>query len=225
LKPVKRTFKPGLLDTQLSRYKVDWIRLGCISDPSLDWEGLEPILLLLAKHKKTPVIVTKIYEPIPDSTFKVMKKSQSILQVSTSGLAPKRWSKTRLDTIERARDLGIFSSSRINSAAFKENSRPWVLQENLISWAEENQIPILETPIRTFKTSPIWKLLDQDKYHKHLSPISGNYDCQSTAGLMINGAYPCFSSCSEFPTKTDRTGCRNQCLTRIEALESKIHGK
>jgi hypothetical protein len=122
---------------------------------------------------------------------------------------------------------------RINSAIWKRNSKPARIQENLISFAEKSDIPILDTPIRLFKTSPIWKLVEQEEYHRHKSPISGKLDNQRTAGLIIPidnqrtagliipKAYPCYSTCSNGPNippygnGNDETGCENQCCTRL----------
>jgi hypothetical protein len=213
--PVKRSFDKGLLKRQLDHYELDWVRIGCISDPSIDWNTTSEICQVIRNKGKTPVVISKIHKTPADRHLEILRQTHSNLQVSSSAFAAKKEMRDRKRIIKESIDFGIKVSSRINSAALKKETRFAGLQDELIQEARDLEIPILETPLRFFKNSSFWKHLDQGLYHRHKSPISGNLDNQQTAGLIIENAYPCFSSCSKFPTETDPIGCQNQCLTNI----------
>jgi hypothetical protein len=207
--PVKREFDKNLLERQLDKYDLDWVRIGCISDPSLDWDTTCKVTDLISAANKKPVVITKLFN------------NRVQLQISISGITPEK----KIAVRKRIAYKYLFQDAqvtwRINSAIWKKNSKPEKTQENLISFAEKSDIPILDTPIRLFKTSPIWKLVEQEEYHRHKSPISGKLDNQRTAGLIIPKAYPCYSTCSNGPNippygnGNDETGCENQCCTRL----------
>jgi hypothetical protein len=211
--PVKRPLDEKFLSRQLKNYSLPWIRVGCISDPSLNWKTSARVCEILHDHGKTPVIVTKIYTELQDTILTKLLKSEAIVQVSTSALASNEPQLSRLINLFKANTAGLRTSLRLNTAKFPQGNTLDAKQEELIILAAEAQIPILETPIRLFRTSPLWNLVDQSQYHRHLSPISGRLDNQRTAGLLIPNAWPCFSSCATGPSGNDPVGCPHQCLT------------
>jgi len=214
--PVERELNPTYLKKQLNRYPLDWVRIGCISDPSLDWDKSMKVCGIVNSKGKMPVVISKLHKIPLFKTLDCLKETNSILQISISALATRRKITIRHNCLQIAKKQGVSVVSRINSAAFPEGSRLKKIQDELISWAAERDIPIIDTPIRLFKTSPIWKLVDKNKYHRHLSPMSGKLDSQRTAGLVIPNAYACFSTCSPTPTKEADPGCYHQCCTRIK---------
>jgi len=215
--PVKRIFDRELLKKQLKNYQHEWIRIGCISDPSLDWETTAEVAELCRQHKITPVIVSKIHKTPVKQAIEKLDFAEAQVQVSLSALMAGNYPKSI------RRFIGIYCLEgsvklvmRINSMAFPKGSNSWKNQELLVKFCHERELPILETPVRLFKTSPIWKLVDQKRYHRHKSPISGALDSQQTAGLVIPNAYPCFSTCSPIPNKeTGDPGCPHQCVTKV----------
>lgn len=211
--PVERRFLVGRLAKQIERYNPSWVRIGCISDPSLDWETTIKISKLLSERNKISVVVTKVHQVPTDEQLISLKENNTILQLSMSAFSGPTISLRRLEVLQRAVSLGVKTSCRLNSAALVEGGNRWKNQDFIISKALETKTPILETPIRMFKTSPLWKMVDQEKYHNHFSPISGKLDNQMTAGLIIPDSYACFSTCSPIPTKNDPVGCPHQCLT------------
>lgn len=213
--PVPQKLKISLLEKQLQKYNLDWIRIGCISDPSLNWEITSQICRLASEKNITPVIISKIYSALSQETLESLVRDKAQLQVSTSGLMSRRQKDQRLSTIINYKKLGGKIVNRINSAVFKENSKAYKLQENLILFSQQEEIPILETPLRTFKTSPLYSLLDSRRYKKHLSPLSGKYDSQSSAGLIIPNTYACYSTCSPTPIGNYDPGCSHQCCTKL----------
>ncbi len=213
--PVRREFDKNLLEKQLQKYNLDWVRIGCISDPSLDWSTTCDVVDLIHAEKKTSVIITKVYNTPTASQLERLSKAKALLQISVCGVTPKKKIKQRQQVVLTAKEIGIEVSWRINSAIWKPKSRAERTQLHLVTFAQGQQIPILDTPIRLFKTSPFWNLVSQDSYHRHLSPISGKLDNQRTAGLLIKDAYPCYSTCADGPKDNDPVGCPHQCLTRI----------
>lgn len=212
--PIRRVFDKSLLEKQLKRYEIDWVRIGCISDPSLDWETTCEIAELIDSHGKKPVIITKLYEIPSNQQLERLARTTGNLQVSVSGVTPRKTVGKRFAIAQEAHKAGLSTAWRINSARWKPDSKADKVQESLIYMADEEGLPIIDTPIRLFKTSPFWAHVDQEKYHRHLSPISGKLDNQRTAGLIIPEAYACYSTCADRPKGNDPIGCPHQCLTR-----------
>jgi hypothetical protein len=215
--PVNREFDIALINRQLSAYPKPWIRIGCISDPSLDWNKSLAVANMALAYGIKPVIITKHHKhmSLTDIDFlHLYLKNKIQFQISVSGLMSNAVKNNRITFMHFLKDSSVPTIMRINSCAFKPGSRPEKLQKELVDLAIEHKFPLLETPIRLFKTSNIWNLVDQDKYHRHLSPITGKLDSQRTAGLIIKKAeYACYSTCSPVPTEYDPVGCFHQCCT------------
>jgi len=208
--PVKQRLKRNLLQKQLEKYSGSWIRVGCTSDPSLDWDQSSEVCEMIRDAGKIPVIITKLFNPPTGNDVDRLEKAQTIVHVSTSAIS-KLQNQRRRKIIEEKLRGKVRVVNRIVTMAYK-NKKLQDRQEELIQKAGKD--PICETPLRIFRTSPLWKLVNPSRYHRHSSPISGHLDNQLTAGLLIPGAFPCYSSCSLVPTETDSVGCRNQCCTR-----------
>lgn len=212
--PVKREFDQNLIKRQLKRYGIDWVRIGCISDPSLDWKTTAEICKLVNKAGKKPVIITKLYKSLSDKTLVDLSNANAYLQISVCGITSPKKTRVRKQFALDAKQCGIKVSWRINSAFWKMGSKAEKSQQDLITFARDSKIEIIDTPIRLFKTSPLWNLIEEEKYHRHLSPISGKLDNQRTAGLIISKAHACYSTCADGPKDNDPIGCPHQCLTR-----------
>lgn len=211
--PVKRDIDLALLKRQLQNYDPAWIRIGCISDPSLSWSRTLMVCSLCKEYDKAPVIVTKLHEDPDDIHLQLIKATGAMLQISMSALARNSDRVRRISTMIRAAQMGMKVACRINTATFKEGSRLADIQNNIVEAARNYGVPLLETPIRLFQTSPLWNQLDQSEYHRHMSTISGKLDNQRTSGLLLSNSYPCFSTCAPGPSGNDPVGCPHQCLT------------
>lgn len=215
--PVIRDFDEKLLRRQLSKYENTWVRMGCISDPSLHWNNTIKVCQLCQEFNKTPVVITKCHKMLTEKKVKELMSCGTVLQITFSGFAGERQTRLRRELFDRAVNYSKSLekvSARVVSAKLKPGKQA-IRQANIVGSMKDLGAPIVDTPLRLFKTSPLWRLVDQTQYHRHLSPISGKLDNQRCAGLIIDGAYPCYSSCSATPTETDKVGCSHQCLTEV----------
>jgi len=210
--PVPQILDESLLRKQLKTLKQNWVRIGVSGDPSSDWDTTVKVCQIVRESGRTPVVKTKCWTEPEQIHLKQMAVSNTIFQVSMSALDDEDESKRRSKALASYRDLlPGYSVPMVNSLAFKPgelHTRQATDSELLLKFCGS----ILEVPIRLFKTNPIWKELDESKYHHHESVISGKEDSQYTAGLVINltGVYPCNTKCSE---------CENQCMVNV--LEKK----
>lgn len=211
--PVERELDQKLLEKQLDKYEISWVRIGCISDPSLDWNKTCKVSELVRGANKTPVIITKVYNFPSSAHLKRLQNSEAQVQISVCGVTPTSKVKERQELAASLKLNKIDVVWRIISALWKKDSKARKVQDELISFSRRARISVIDTPIRMFKTSPLWKLVDQDQYHRHLSPISGKLDNQKTAGLIIPYAYPCFSTCTDHSKSDFDPGCLHQCCT------------
>lgn len=207
---VSQRLSSSFLETQLETYKGSWIRIGCTSDPSLDWAKTAQVVESCLVSGIIPVIVSKIHEPIPDYSSLVGAQ----LQVSVSGLQTAEQSERRLHAMIVAKAWGIQVVMRLVSAVWIHGSAEEAEQERMVAFARAIGIEILETPLRIYSTSSIYQLVEKSQYHRHVSPISGLPATEYTAGLVVADAKPCFSTCSPPPTEHDPRGCAHQCCTR-----------
>lgn len=214
--PIRRDYDERLLKKQLKNYEIDWVRIGCISDPSLDWSTTNKVIALLSEAGKKAAVITKVYNIPAEEDINELAKGDLNIQISVCGLTPIREVKKRKAFAIRLKDKGILLGWRINSAAWKKESKAERVQNDLILFAREKRIEIIDTPLRLFTNNNFWNHVDQNLYHRHLSPISGKLDNQRTAGLIIPDSYPCYSTCSPTPTEFDPIGCKHQCLTRMK---------
>lgn len=211
--PQQQIFNPSKLRNQFKRYQSSWIRIGCTSDPSLDWNTVGLCLDILKDFKIKPVIITKLFNPLPDNIIHQVRELEGNIQISLSGIQPTN--SPRLDALKTILSLEGKAVSRIISAPWNEGSKPYKKQRSLIEFSQKNKLPILETPLRIFKTSPFVNLIDMSKMHRHLSPISGKLDNQSCAGLILpERDFDCYSTCSIVGNEFD-PGCKHQCLTNL----------
>ncbi len=214
-RPIRRAYDEKLLKRQLKNYTLSWVRIGCISDPSLDWETATEVATLVKEAKKIPVVITKAYKSPTKDQLSKLAKANTNLQISVCGMTPAQHITRRSVLAEKALSVGIDTIWRIISAEWKKDTGGDKAQKYLLSLAKGLDIQIIDTPMRVFKTSRLWNHVDQSKYHRHLSPISGKLDNQRTAGLIIKNAFPCFSTCSKDPTENDKVGCSHQCMTEV----------
>lgn len=210
--PVVQTLDERKLTRQLRSYRHDWIRIGCTGDPSLAWATTARVVELCAATNVRPVVVTKVHERVPGNFLAILAGLAQV-QVSVSGLEDARQRVRRLGTVERLTAAGGDVVLRLVSGAWRDGSPQAAEQDRLVSWANQRGLPILDTPLRVFRTTAAWDLLDQAKYRRHVSPISGQPGCRYCAGLLIDQAFPCYSTCSPTATRHD-PGCPHQCATR-----------
>jgi hypothetical protein len=78
-------------------------------------------------------------------------------------------------------------------------------QDWIVRVLEEEGIPILETPLRFFRTSPVYGIVDAEAVEHHRSYATGKMDSQLTCGPVLKGKPACDRPCRE---------CEHQCMTR-----------
>jgi hypothetical protein len=213
--PIRQILDSVFLAKQVKRYAQhshSWIRIGCVGDPSFDWELTTDVCRIVHDAGVTPVIVSKIHQEIPRDLAASIAET-SLLQVSVSGLQTERQRETRLTTLLRHRTLGGRVGMRFVSARWLEGSAPDEEQRALTFWAQSHGVAILDTPLRLNRCGPSWALVEQSAYHRHCSPMSGALATEYTAGLVIEGALPCYSTCSPVWRAAYDPGCAHQCGT------------
>ena len=217
--PVRQILDPVFLAKQVKRYAQhphDWIRIGCVGDPSFDWELTTEVCRIVRDAGVTPVIVSKIHQAIPRKCAASLAET-SLLQVSVSGMQTQRQGETRLATVLRHRSLGGAVMIRLVSARWLAGSAPDKRQTALAFWAQSHGVTVLDTPLRLRRTGPFWALVEQPVYHRHCSPMSGTLGIEYSAGLVIEGALPCASTCSPVWRAAYDPGCAHQCGTKAIA--------
>jgi len=214
--PVPMILDSAALKRSLKRCKQRWIRVGVSGDPSLDWEKTVQVCELIHEAGKIPVVITKGWKMISEGQLVSFRRQGTILHVSISGLDGWKLVNDRLDLIARYREAGGTPVIRLISAPFTGNKeegigyegKPAWLQDQIITWARLYKVPILETPLRTFSTSRYVQdgTIDSERLEKHVSPISGKFDGQLSAGRTISGLRTgyCDTTCDK---------CPNQCMT------------
>jgi len=214
--PVTMTLNRRKIERQLSLYSENWVRIGCSSEPSLDWKKTIEVCNLIRESNKTPVIISKGFNVLTKEIASSLVESSPIVQISVSAFQSKAQEQKRFKSLIASREAGLKTSLRIVSCMPKKKE---IIdyQEKLISFARKENFIIIDTPLRLFTTSPLYKKVDTTKYFRHHSPLSGKLDNQYTAGLIIEKSFPCFSSCSRLPRKEFQDpGCDHQCLTETD---------
>lgn len=147
-KPVSRNVnesKRGAIERRFKKFAATWFRIGVMGEPCHDWPLTIHLCEWLGKYK-TPVIVTKHWEPIPEEHLKTLREKKVAVNTSISPLDTPSEIKTRLEQFQRLKNYGVNSSLRIVSAKFgntTEGNRLQSVQENLFRHG-----PVIDNPLR-----------------------------------------------------------------------------
>ena len=197
----KRQFDKSKFEKSLKKCPNNWVRIGVMSDPSLDWDNVVQVCQSLYEQKKTPVIITKI---VKEPTFKQLKeliKCKAQLQVSFDALMS--W-----DKIKCLEDFGFkyirnggWMYSRIISAHY--NTQPEISKQDYIL-----NLPFktLETPMRVTKTNTIYNKFKPEMYTRYNSVITGKGTSMIYPKSYLTDGLKCNTKCSD---------CKHQCMTII----------
>ena len=71
---------------QISRIKLDFVRIGCSGDPSEDWEHTTNVLQVIARCNKQIVIITKHWTLLTDRQLEYFKTLNICINTSVSAL-------------------------------------------------------------------------------------------------------------------------------------------
>lgn len=206
--PVACELDPTTLRRSLKRVDEPWIRIGVSGDPSLEWGLTLRVADYCREADKIPVVITKGWHKPTDTDLWWLQSSGAVLHVSLSALDGRRLIKQRRDLMHRYKDKGGTVVCRLITSAFTGEFGG--LQSELITWCRDRQIPILETPLRFFRTNPYYLsgVIDSDKVKPHISPFTGKTDGALSAGRLIGGSPFTTGYCD-----TTCNQCPNQCWT------------
>lgn len=211
---VHGVFDESKLDRQLSRVakKQDFIRVGVVGDPSEHWDNTVKVAKVCNKHNIKAIVTTKVWINPHYKQLKGLVRNNSYLHISTSAFDSRDELERRKALALRYKFLGGNIVVRIISAPFKSGSYEEHTQNNIVKWCNINKIPFLETPLRTFKTTAVWKRIDESKMKHHISIFNDKPDSQLTGGFILtdNKSYQCHA-CKD---------CVNKCMPIFNSSES-----
>jgi hypothetical protein len=207
--PISMELKEHLLRKDLRECPSDWIRVGVDGAPSWDWELTTKVAEIIASEDKVPLIITRIWKPIPAAICDRLVKIGAILNITVAATDAERGFRTRLAHYSYYRAIGGMVALRVVTFAFNESDGRWRIQNRLMTHYES----VLEQPARIMRRTKntkrevcAWDYVDQEKYHDYHSYITGKPNPRwRTAGQLYN-VPACVKACPE---------CENQCMVRI----------
>ena len=141
--------------SQISKIKLDFVRMGCSGDPSEDWEHTISILKVISRANKEIVIITKHWTFLTDEHLKYLSTINVCINTSVSALDNPQLLKNCVKQYNRIKPY-CKSVLRIVSCDFnKENligKRLYDIQDKLF----KNE-SILDTVFRVNKNNPLVK--------------------------------------------------------------------
>jgi hypothetical protein len=232
--PVSQILDPGLLkadcvELMWKRPDLNWVRIGVMGDPSLDWELTTKTCEVISETGLIPVLISKFWKqpshdqlvrmaisgaimhwsviPGYDDHPEVSVRSRTIFEILTEFHRMSRAENVlmRLCTFYWNRD--------VEDGATLADSQDWYAQE-----AERLNWRILETPWKLEGNDPRWPLVDRDLYDKAHSYADWSKDGRKrTAGAVYFTGDPyatndtwaigCVTPCGV---------CPNQCGTKTD---------
>lgn len=137
----------------IRQHPATWFRIGCMGDPSHDWDNVVETCEWLC-GVKTPVIVTKHWVAATDSQLERLATCGVVLNTSISALDTAAEITHRLQQWQRATAFGMRSLLRIVSCKFGNTpiGRRWSkVQDELFDAAGEL---VIDNPLRIPTTDP-----------------------------------------------------------------------
>ncbi|KKK56592.1 hypothetical protein LCGC14_3062970, partial [marine sediment metagenome] len=133
------------IENTVKRYNGSWFRIGTMGDPCHNWELTLEVCEWLRKIK-TPVIVTKHWNPLSDLHLQRLARYGAVVNTSISALDTLPERIYRLNQFKRIKKANIKSVLRVVSAKFGQTSwgqRLSSIQDRLL----KNE-PIIDNPLR-----------------------------------------------------------------------------
>jgi hypothetical protein len=133
----------------LKSYPASWYRVGVAGDPCHDWAGTMVSLRALRHAGKTPVIITKHWQPLTDDQLLTLRELAAVVNTSVSALDTDAELRHRLRQRQRLRAAGVRSVLRVVTCDFRARDRG-ERQQELLSMA-----PVIDNPLRTNRCNPL----------------------------------------------------------------------
>lgn len=131
--------KLGAIIKKLSDHKLSWFRVGTMGDPCHNWELTENLCGFLYTIR-TPIIITKHWNVIPNKILNNFKKYNAIINTSISPLDTNYEIMHRVKQFARIKKAGIKSILRVVSCKFGQTNASIELKKNKIFylvWAKQ----------------------------------------------------------------------------------------
>jgi len=187
-------------------YYASWYRIGTAGDPSIDWENTIEVIEALSGTGKTPVIITKHWKVLSDTQIARLKKSNAVINTSTSGIDSDAQMKHRLKQIQRLKDAGLRSINRVVTCEY--GNTEWALK------AKEKQdylltiLPMIDNPLRASNTNERVKNGDIILTRKDESVGGGKFVSLHNANIYLGTCEKCPDQCGveevTFKTKENK---------------------
>ena len=105
------------IENTVHQHKLPWFRIGTMGDPSYDWDCTVDTCEWLSRLK-TPVVVTKHWQPMSEDHAKVMRDCGTVVNTSISPMDTNSEIKYRVNTFKWLSEIGVKSVLRVVSAKF-----------------------------------------------------------------------------------------------------------
>jgi len=196
--PVSMELREDLLRKDLRELEEDWIRIGVMGEPSLDWPLTLKVAEICHDEGKRVVIVTRLFTGMSDSILTKLSEIGTTLNITMCALDPPSLKSVGINVLRRYRDLGGRAVMRLVTFTFKDE-RLMEEQRAMLDWGGL----VLEQPARLQRTNPTFRLVVNSLYvpaKGYVSPASESR--WLTAGPLFNPRIPsCFSKCPDCPHK------------------------
>lgn len=135
----------------VQRHSASWYRIGTAGDPSHDWGNTLTVCEALRETGKVPVIITKHWKVLSDSSIQRLKTVHAVVNTSTSGLDSDAEIAHRVKQIERLKVAGVRSVCRVVTCRYGETE--WAKRCN----EKQNYLlslsPVIDNPLRASQTN------------------------------------------------------------------------
>lgn len=173
--------------SQISKIKLDFVRIGCSGDPSEDWEHCLNILRVIRRGNKQVVIITKHWTLLTDEQLLEMSRMNICINTSVSALDNPDQLVRNILEYERIKPY-CKSVLRIVSCNFnrghKEGERLAKIQEYLFKHEDT-----IDTVFRPSKKNPLVVdsviKVDTGRFNGHMALMS-KYNKKTYTGKCAN---------------------------------------
>jgi hypothetical protein len=196
--PVSMELREDVLHQDLEDCPDGWIRIGVNGDPGEDFPLLIKVCKMVQEHKKTAVVVTRLWTLPSMQQLADLSRTGAIMHVSMCALDSDKMITTRLDVLNAYKDLGGKAVMRLVTFKFTDPAL-MVKQEALYKWGGA----VLEQPARLQKPNPSFELVVKAQYKPYHDYVTGKPTNRwLTAGELFSGPH-CGAGCPK---------CENKCM-------------
>jgi len=195
----------------VNNHNLSFFRIGTMGDPCHDWVFTMEICDWLGKLR-TPVVITKHWNPLTDLEIKQLARSGVIINTSISALDSEVERKYRLGQFERLKAHGLRSVLRIVSANFGETmngKKLRAVQDELF-----NNYPIIDNPLRLPLNDK--RVLSGDIFVDRHKDLGGG----SIVSIVNNKTY--LGHCKECPDQCGLSFYKNTRRIKMAAIQMEL---